>query len=966
MGLDHCAKCSTRLDLLSREAADDSLCARCLLEAVLADLLVTRTAPLLPQQCFCGRPFSFLDGALLCEACGIRLTSAAKPSLPPRDLPPDVTEAERNPVSRFGRYIKIRPLGEGGFAAVHLAYDTQLGRYVALKILRGADPVFAARFAREAYLHAQLRHPNIVTVHDFGHSNGVAYFAMDYVDGKDAARLSLDDRGAAALVRDAARAVDYAHKQDVVHRDLKPSNLMLDARGHLYVMDFGLARSSSQHEAPISRSGSVVGTPAFMAPEQAEGHVHVDARADVYGLGATLYTLVTAQAPFEGTTAEILRKIVTEEPMRPRRTKRAIPADLETIILKAMDKDPRRRYVTAAALADDLERFLRGEPIVAKPASLASRLVKRARRNPAAASLACLLFVLIFGAATFFAGRASLRAHELGRLRAEAERARASGSWEDGLSAVAAALRLDPDDPELAGLQKRMRAGQKASEGAQLLARYEQTAKELAETAARRKAIEADTPPSTPPSRLEELRQARTRESALRLQAQEFLRQSEETARAAREFWPEELEALRVLGAVFNTRLSAAHESRNFNEIETLGEQVRAAGLEGRSLALRSPARVSLVVESALGDSGAAYLFVYRERQDRLVPFPYNAGRKTLKDVGLPSVDPLPVLPPEDEARRARERTSYPLECSEFNRLGPSGLAAGIELPAGRYLLVVESTGRLKVAYPLALLPGERHTNTLRLPLEGAFPKEFIFVPAGPFVAGLDPFALNHADAREEGTRTVSDYALSRFEVTCGEYLGFLNDRGYHTLEQAVSRAPRQTRTGNPYWTVKQGKMDLAGWHPDFPVVGISWHDAVEYAKWLTQSLGNGRWTFRLPTEDEWEKAARGVDGRWFPWGNTFVPTFCASLGARTKAEGQPYPQKYGLFPADESCYGVRDLAGGVPEWTTTISGYRNEWRVIKGGGGNRDAPYCRAAFRYHDDAEAVGAQGFRLVAVPR
>jgi len=966
MGLDQCAKCSTRLDLLAPGATGGSLCARCLLEAVLADFLTTKTTSTLPHQCFCGRAFSLLEGALICEACGIRLTSAARPPLPRRALPPEVIEAERDPANRLGKYIKTRLLGEGGFALVHLGYDTQLGRYVALKVLRGDDPAMNARFAREAQLHAQLRHPNIATVHDVGHSNGVTYFAMDYVDGKDATLLSLDSRGAASLVRDAARAVDYAHQQGIVHRDLKPSNLMVDGRGHLYVMDFGLARSSVQPDAAITRSGAVLGTPAFMAPEQAEGHVHVDARADVYALGATLYSLVAGRTPFAGSTAELLRKIVTEEPLPPRRIKAAIPSDLETIILKAMDKDPRRRYATAAALADDLDRFLRGEPIFAKPVSLATRLLKRARRNPAAAGLACLLLVLIFGAATFFAGRASLRAHDLGRLKTEAERAQATGHWEEGLSAVAAALRLDPDDPYLGSLQKRMRAGQKASEGARLLTRYEQAAKELGETAARRKAIEADTPASTPPSRLEELRQVRTRESALRLQVQEFLRQSEETARAARDLWPEEPEALRVLGAVFDTRLLAAQEARNFGEIESLGKQIRTSGLEGRSLALRAPAQVSLVAEPAPGDSDAAFLFAYREHQDRLVPLPYNSIRGMIKDLPAPSVDPLPLLPPEDAARCAREGTAYPLEFSEFNRLDPSGLAAGIELAAGRYLLVLKSAGRLQLSYPLALLPGERHSNTVRMLPEGALPKRFIFISGGPFVAGLDPFALNHADSREEGTRTVSDYAISRFEVSCEEYLGFLNDRGYHTLEQAVSRAPRQTRTGNPYWTVKQGKMDLAGWHADFPVVGISWYDAVEYATWLTKRSEGGQWSFRLPTEDEWEKAARGVDARWFPWGNTFVPTFCASLGARTKAEGQPYPQKYGLFPADESCYGVRDLAGGVPEWTSAISGYRNEWRVIKGGGGNRDAPYCRAAFRYHDDAAAVGAQGIRLVALPR
>ncbi|MBI2899938.1 MAG: protein kinase [Planctomycetes bacterium] len=276
---------------------------------------------------------------------------------------------------RFGKFVRTRKLGAGGMGEVWKAWDTELRRWVALKFLKGGDDEEVERFRREAHMAGNLSHPHIAAIHEMESAYGRHYIAMQYVDGQTLkAAPRIDRRTSVRRVRDASRGVAYAHERGIVHRDLKPENLMLDDRGHVYVMDFGLARSVLGHR-PVS--GSIVGTPAYMAPEQAIG-VGVDGRADVYSLGATLYELLTDRAPFRGATAlEILRKVRDEDAMRPRAIRPEIEADLEAIVLKCLEKEPARRYPGAKALADDLDRWLQGNPVSAHFPSLSYRLRKR-------------------------------------------------------------------------------------------------------------------------------------------------------------------------------------------------------------------------------------------------------------------------------------------------------------------------------------------------------------------------------------------------------------------------------------------------------------------------------------------------------------------------------------------------------------------------------------------------------------
>jgi serine/threonine-protein kinase len=286
-------------------------------------------------------------------------------------------------------------LGRGGVGIVFRARHLRLNRTVALKMLLGGDYAGSrelARFQREAEAVAGLRHPNVVQAHDIGDCDGRPYFTMELVDGGSLARklagTAQPAREAAQLAATLAGAVQAAHASGVVHRDLKPANVLLTADGTPKVTDFGLARRL-EHDAGLTRTGVVVGTPSYMAPEQARGQAHaIGPGVDVWALGAILYELLTGRPPFKGeTAAETVHQVISQEPVPPSRLNPKVPRDLETICLQCLQKDPGKRYRTAAGFADDLERFLKHEPIRARPVGRLERGLRWVRRRPAAAAL---------------------------------------------------------------------------------------------------------------------------------------------------------------------------------------------------------------------------------------------------------------------------------------------------------------------------------------------------------------------------------------------------------------------------------------------------------------------------------------------------------------------------------------------------------------------------------------------------
>jgi WD40 repeat protein len=303
-----------------------------------------------------------------------------------------------------GEYTIVEELGRGGAGVVFRARHQRLGREVALKMLLGGGLVgreASERFQAEARAVANLRHPHIVQLFDVGEYHGQPYFTMELVEGG-----SLGERvgghpqppqQAARWVASLARAVQHAHDHHIVHRDLKPSNVLLTADGELKVCDFGVAKHLEGSDLKTV-SGQLVGTPEYMAPEQAVGKARsVGPATDVYGLGAILYALLTGRPPFHGPAMlETLEQVRSLDPLPPSRLQPGVPRDLTTICLKCLEKDPPRRYPSAAALADDLDRFLAGRPILARPAGPVERSWKWARRQPALAALLALIALIAF------------------------------------------------------------------------------------------------------------------------------------------------------------------------------------------------------------------------------------------------------------------------------------------------------------------------------------------------------------------------------------------------------------------------------------------------------------------------------------------------------------------------------------------------------------------------------------------
>jgi len=308
-------------------------------------------------------------------------------------------------------YEILSELGRGGMGVVYRARHLQLHRIVALKmILAGghADADDLARFLGEAEAVAALQHPNIVQVYEVSRHNHLPYMALEFVDGDSlAAKLKagpLSPKEAAQLVAPIAHAMNAAHQAGIVHRDLKPDNVLLSAEGIPKITDFGLAKRAAD-ESGLTQTGTVMGTPSYMAPEQASGESkRVGPAADVYALGGILYACLTGRPPFQGNTpVDTVMQVVNQEAKPPTQINAKIPRDLETICLKCLQKDPRRRYASAAALADDLNRFLADKPVEARPVRGAERLARWCRRNPLLASLtsavAALLVLIAVGLA---------------------------------------------------------------------------------------------------------------------------------------------------------------------------------------------------------------------------------------------------------------------------------------------------------------------------------------------------------------------------------------------------------------------------------------------------------------------------------------------------------------------------------------------------------------------------------------
>jgi hypothetical protein len=921
---------------------------------------------------------------------------------------------EAPPFERVGEYRLLQRLDAGGMGTVYLAEQESLGRVVALKIVRpelAGDPEADRRFAREARAAAPLRHPGIVTVFGAGVEDGTRYIAMELVPGR-----MLSDMLAEAATRDEplavervvrwgarlARALDYAHGRGVVHRDVKPQNIRITPDDQPLLLDFGIALELGGEATAVTRSFH--GSPAYAAPEQVRG-VRVDGRADVYALAVTLYHALTGSVPFDAPTVEgVFHRVLNEPPTAPRKLTRAVSADLETVLLKALEKRPEDRYATAAELADEFEAVLSFRPVRARPPGPARRLMQWARRRPArAVALAsAVAFAALLGLLAFLASAREER-ERLGEARsllAKAEIA-VEAYGRERLAADQREARLathqlelhnryftDEEDHRFALLEREVEDGRRRRdelyhEVLSTLRRAERLDPELDGTDAVRAALYVE--------KWEEARTARdprrqaffrhlaerhdpddrtvehfARSGTLRVTldpsdaicfAFAFPEQFEVTPEGGRRLVPVpvgepssppvpygtvvlrvvkgggglapgdlvlEVEGQPVEGTLFVRGEDGAHR-----RLEAVDDHpIRGPGDLEDALQGEGPHRLRIdgreVRADDLATLGLTALTPRRVAEAGGVTARVHDG-ETTREVRLPAGTTL-------------RPTAIPLFCKPEARVG----AAPRRLPVGTYLLVARAPGHEERRAGVTIAYEEERAVHLELLPTGSIPVGFVHVPAW---------------------RDKPACLIMEREVTCAEYLAFLDDPEIQArVQDGVPALVPRSMHGEWAWAREGERFVLSGaWHPQVPVMGVSHDDALAYAAWRSARDGV---RYALPTEQQWNCAS----GCWpfrrlYPFGEVFRPKWVSSNWARRR----PRPEPSLRYPIDESPYGVYATSGSAMEWLDAWYDREQTRRWLAGGAWG----YARPAFFLSpggwgsDPSQTTGTYGFRLVRAP-
>ncbi|HVP44566.1 MAG TPA: bifunctional serine/threonine-protein kinase/formylglycine-generating enzyme family protein [Terriglobales bacterium] len=814
------------------------------------------------------------------------------------------------PAAPATKYAISGKLGQGGVGEVLLVEDRDLERSVAMKRLLPQPGGTVAedtltRFLREAQTTGQLEHPNIVPVHDVGlDSQGQLYFTLKYVRGLSLRQVirgrernerlekngpffrdTYTPRKMLEILIGVCQGIAFAHSKRVIHRDLKPENIMLGKFGEVLVMDWGLAKTlspvtrqemdsaktvligSPSAEASLTMEGAIAGTPAYMAPEQAEGRIsELDERTDIYALGAMLYEILSGKAPYEGGDAmEVLRRVRKEPPPRllvGAHGFKPIPRELKAICEKAMQRRPEDRYRSASAMLRDLEAYLDDRPVSACPDSALQRLGKWARRNRrqvgAAAISAAAVFALALG--SWF----TYREVNIRRLLNQAEQKVSAGkrAFEQSKGATG---KVRSDDPYRAQMVASLQRGSDReyraalNQGNNLL--------------------------------LEVLDIAPKNNRARQLLADNYM---ELWRLALAEKNPDLMQATRA------EVLRYAPEPKSYlDELNGMGSV---------NIALNPP-------------ETEAYLYSYELLQatdkegsalaTRLIPVPYDVQKQQPDRAFL-----------EAERERAKTGPAVIEPAHSIFRIEPiASVKVGVgrvQIPAlapGSYVLFLHAPGRVDIRLPFMLARHGKVEQNVELPKPEDVPPGFVYVAGGQTIVGGDT-----AGAPPPRAATLKPLLIFHDELTMREYAEFLQDVLHHGKPGQV-RAYLPQDFGKPLAVLSpHGELMPPGGKPserfsNSPVRGVSYNAALAYIAWRSQRDGL---PYRLPKEWEWESVCRGTDGRKFSWGEfpgkglAVVTQGYGDRGANISWKWEDYK--------DEAPWGiVHNMAGGAAEWTDSL-----------------------------------------------